>query len=105
MLEYTQRYFSRLIQGFSSSLLSISNFRLWTIQGYIDKYRLPFLITLHRSDQTSQHNQVYYVNSDIEFYSKIHTKLSPNMLWIFAKEDPFNRLFKNFSTSFLYKNS
>lgn len=31
------------------------------------------------------------VNTDVDFYSKIHTKLSHNMVWIFAKEDPSKR--------------
>lgn len=30
------------------------------------------------------------------FYSKIHTKLSPNKLWIIAKENPSKRLFINY---------
>lgn len=29
----------------------------------------------------------------MNFYSKIHTKLSPNRLWIIAKEDPSKRSF------------
>lgn len=34
------------------------------------------------------------VNTDMNFMkSKIHTKLSPNRLWIIAKEDPSKRSF------------
>lgn len=47
MLEYTQRFSSRIFQGlgfskFSSSLSSISIIGLWTIQVHIDKYQLYF---------------------------------------------------------------
>lgn len=37
------------------------------------------------------------------FYSKIYTKVSPNKLWTITKEDPSERLYIIFSTSFMYE--
>lgn len=75
MLEYTQRFSSRIFQGlgfskFSSSLSSISIIGLWTIQVHIDKYQLYFLSRFHWSDQTFLCNQVFRFKSDVHVILK-----------------------------------
>lgn len=66
-LEYIQKHFSRIVQGFSKfspSLASISNLGLWTIQGYIDKCQLLFLGRLLRADHSSIFSQIYRFITD-----------------------------------------
>lgn len=43
------------------------------------------------------------VNTGMCFYSKIYRKVSPNKLWTITKEDPSERLYIIFSTSFMYE--
>lgn len=43
------------------------------------------------------------VNTGMCFYSKIYTKVSPNKLWTITEEDPSERLYIIFSTSFMYE--
>lgn len=49
----------------------------------------------------------FFVNIDMYFCTKIYTKLSPNELWIIAKEDLSKRLFEFFEqvSYTLYENS
>lgn len=61
-LEYTQRHFSRIVQGlskYSPSLSCTSNLGLWSVKGYIDKCRLLFLGRLVRADKNTVHNKVF----------------------------------------------
>ena len=63
-IEYIQRHFSRITQGFSKyspSLSCLANLGLWTMEGYIDKCRLLFLGRLHRADQNSTHSKVHRI--------------------------------------------
>lgn len=61
-LKYTQRHFSRIVQGlskYSPSLYFTSNRGLWSVKGYIDKCRLLFLGRLMRADKTTVHNKLF----------------------------------------------
>lgn len=60
-LEYTQRHFSRIVQGlskYSPSLSCTLNLGLWSEKGYIDKCRLLFIGRPMRADKTTVHNKV-----------------------------------------------
>ena len=46
-LEYIQRHFLRIVQGFSKyspTISTIYNLGLWTMTGYINEYRLIFMV-------------------------------------------------------------
>jgi hypothetical protein len=103
-LEYLQRHFSRIIQGFSKfspSLSSISNVGLWTIQGYIDKCRLLFLGRLHRSDQASMHYRIYRLIADSGISEKF---CSTKLMLETAEKYQVIHLFQNNSPVVFNKN-
>lgn len=64
MLEQTQRYFARFVQGFdkrSPTDACISNIGLWSLTGLIDKFKLLLFGRLCRSKHDTIHKQMFHI--------------------------------------------